>query len=100
MISRSTFKLLVLAATGFFTPLYAAWPEKPITIVAGASPGGTTDILARVIATPLSLALGQSVLVENKPGAGGNIGTDYVAKAKPDGYPTSLQLNRAMQSTQ
>lgn len=65
---------------------FAAWPERPITIVATAAPGGSTDILARVIAEPLSRALGQPVIVENRAGASGNIGSDYVARAKPDGY--------------
>ncbi|WP_144640980.1 Bug family tripartite tricarboxylate transporter substrate binding protein [Bordetella genomosp. 13] len=62
------------------------WPDKPITIVSPYAPGGTTDILARLLANRLNDKLGQTIIVENKPGAGGNIGTAQVAKSKPDGY--------------
>jgi tripartite-type tricarboxylate transporter receptor subunit TctC len=64
----------------------AKWPQKPITYIVPFPPGGTTDILARTIALKLGPALGTTIVVENKPGAGGNIGSDFVAKAKPDGY--------------
>jgi tripartite-type tricarboxylate transporter receptor subunit TctC len=64
----------------------AAWPEKPIKIVVPWAPGGSTDILARTVAQKLTQSLGQPVIVENKPGASGNIGSDYVAKSAPDGY--------------
>jgi tripartite-type tricarboxylate transporter receptor subunit TctC len=63
-----------------------AWPSKPITYVVPFAPGGNTDTLARIIGPKLSTAVGQPVVVENKPGAGGNIGSDFVSKAKPDGY--------------
>ena len=63
-----------------------AFPNKQITIVVGFSAGGTTDIVARLIAEEIRKAWGQPVVIENKPGAGGNIGADIVAKAKPDGY--------------
>lgn len=62
------------------------WPNKPITYVVPFAPGGNTDTLARIIGPKVSTALGQPVVIENKPGAGGNIGSDFVAKAKPDGY--------------
>ncbi len=63
-----------------------AYPSRPISIVVGFSAGGTTDIIARLISEELRKGLGQPIIIENRPGAGGNIGADMVAKAKPDGY--------------
>ncbi len=70
------------------TPLMAsaAWPEHQITMIVPAAPGGTTDIAARLLSDKMGEILGQTVLVENKAGAGGIIGTGAVARAKPDGY--------------
>ena len=64
----------------------ASWPERPITIVVPAAAGGTTDIAARVLAEKMGAALKTSVIVENKAGGGGSIGTAFVARAKSDGY--------------
>ncbi|MES2510751.1 MAG: tripartite tricarboxylate transporter substrate binding protein [Pseudomonadota bacterium] len=64
----------------------AAWPTKPIRLVVPYSAGGSSDIIARAIAQPLSEALKQPVIVENKAGANGNLGADFVAKSSPDGY--------------
>ena len=67
-----------------------AYPDKPIRLVVGFAPGGFTDVLARVIGQKLTERLGQSVIVDNKPGAAGTLGADIVAKAKPDGYTLLL----------
>jgi len=63
-----------------------AWPSKPLTLIVPFPAGGTTDVLARSLADKLSPALGQTVIVESKPGAGATLGADFVAKSKPDGY--------------
>jgi tripartite-type tricarboxylate transporter receptor subunit TctC len=77
----------LLAAGGASAQNPAAnYPNKPIRFVVPYTAGGTTDILARIIAAKLTESWGQHVLVDNRPGAGGNIGTDLVAKAGPDGY--------------
>src|SRR5262249_12200426 len=60
-------------------------PPKPIKLLVGAAPGGPTDTMARAIASPLSASLGRPVIVENRPGAGGNLAADAVAKSPPDG---------------
>jgi tripartite-type tricarboxylate transporter receptor subunit TctC len=62
------------------------WPNKPVRIVVPFAPGGTTDILARALAPELAKAFGQSFIIENKPGAGGNVGADLVAKSAADGH--------------
>ena len=64
----------------------AKFPQRPITLVVPTPPGGSTDFTARLIAEPLTRALGQSIIVDNKPGASGNIGNQFVARSKPDGY--------------
>ncbi len=68
------------------SPAQAAWPERPITLIIPAAPGGTTDISARLIADKLSAKLGQQVIVENRAGAAGIIGAQALARSKPDGY--------------
>ncbi len=93
MTQRRRILVAVCAVTALAPALVAAqaWPTKqPIKIVSPYAPGGTTDVLARLLAASLQGKLGQSVIVENKAGAGGNIGTDMVAKASPDGYTLLL----------
>ncbi len=84
-------KLLLPFATGLFCAAQAVaqpqpYPNQPIRLVIGYAAGGTTDILARSLAEQLSKTLGQSVIVENKAGAAGNLAAAYVSQAKPDGY--------------
>ena len=88
-------------AFAFFTASLAAaaaqaqtWPSKPVRYVVPFPPAGATDITARIIADKISGPLGQSVVVENRPGAAGNVGSEFVAKSAPDGY-TMLQVTVA-----
>lgn len=74
---------LVLSAGG---AMAQAWPSRAITLIVPFPAGGTTDVLARALADKLTLSLGQTVIVESKPGAGATLGADFVSKAKPDGY--------------
>ncbi len=70
-----------------------SWPQRPVKIVVPYGAGSSPDVLARVLNDRLSARLGQSIIVENRPGAGGNAGTDAVAKASPDGYTFVLSVN-------
>jgi tripartite-type tricarboxylate transporter receptor subunit TctC len=70
--------------------LAQAWPQKPVRIIVPYPAGGTSDILARTVSVKLSDIWGQSVVVENKPGANGNVGAEFVAKSPPDGYTLLL----------
>jgi len=87
--------LVLVAGVSAALPAAALdYPTRPVHFIVPYPPGGTTDVLARIIAQWLSEKLGQQFIVENKPGGGNNIGTDYVAKAAPDGY-TMLLVNPA-----
>ena len=89
-----TLLLLAFAAPGAFAQ--DAYPSKPIRFIAPFPPGGTTDVLARVIAQKLGDGLGRQVVVENRPGAAGNIGHELAAKTPPDGYTLLLTNSSAL----
>jgi len=80
----------VLAALAAGTSLSQTYPTKPVRIIAPFAPGGGTDFIARLIAQKLTERLGQQVIVENKPGAGGNLGAEFAVKSPPDGYTLLL----------
>ena len=80
----------------------AAYPSKPVRVVVGFAPAGAADYVARVMSDEFGKALGQPVVVENKPGAGSSIAAEFVAKSPPDGYtlliasPSSISVNPAL----
>ena len=78
--------IAVAAATLAQSAIAAQWPERPIRLLVGFAPGGGTDATARAIAPKLTELLGQQIIVDNRPGATGNIATDITAKSNPDGY--------------
>ena len=85
--------LCFLIAWSSWTVFAQTWPTKPVVLVVTYPPGGTADIMARTISTPLAQILGTSVVVENKPGASGQIAASYVAKSAPDGYTIMLDAS-------
>ena len=97
-------RLLIAAAASFgASPMLAraqAWPARPIRIVCPLPPGGLTDLYSRAIAEHLQQSLGQPVIVENRPGAGGQIGCDAVAKATPDGYTFLVTIQTSLVQAQ
>ncbi|WP_028605826.1 Bug family tripartite tricarboxylate transporter substrate binding protein [Ottowia thiooxydans] len=82
-----------VSALSVAAPAAAAYPEQPIKLVVGFPPGGGGDLYGRMIAQALSKSVGQTVVVDNKAGAGGNIAADIVAKSKPDGYTLLLAMS-------
>ena len=98
----STGKHFLMIVTAFAVATLSSaraqtFPDRPIRIIAPFPAGGLVDVLARALGDEMSKSLGQPVIVENKPGAGGNIGADLVAKAAPDGY-TLLMTSPGIQS--
>jgi tripartite-type tricarboxylate transporter receptor subunit TctC len=86
MIPRRAFLAAPLLAASPALAQPAAWPAKPVRVIVPFTPGGATDAIARLVAERLSASLGQSFVVENRAGAGGNVGAEAAAKAEPDGY--------------
>src|SRR5262245_60234710 len=84
---------MMFATLAAIAPAQADYPDRPIRIIVPYTPGGTVDVLARLIGQQLTQAWGQPVVVDNRPGAGGNIGADATAKSPPDGYTLLLSTN-------
>ncbi|MDQ2149505.1 tripartite tricarboxylate transporter substrate binding protein [Alcaligenaceae bacterium C4P045] len=104
MLRRNFVRTLVLAGllASPFAHAQAAWPDRPIRLIVPSAAGGSPDILCRYLASELGKRLGQPVVVENRPGAAGNIGIQAVARSEPDGYTlgygniATLAINRAL----
>jgi len=86
MIRLRQFAYVMIGCCWLAAALAQPYPNRPISVIVPVAPGGILDYVARLLGTPLAKALGQPVIVENKPGASGNIGAALVARAKPDGY--------------
>ena len=102
MSRRHTFaSALIAGLLSFCTPAFAGYPDRPITMIVPFAPGGPSDIIARILSTFMPQTLGQSLVVENRGGAAGNIGMGQAAHAKPDGYTilmtsTAISVNTAL----
>ena len=92
---HSIIAALLLSATPALTQTY---PTHPVSIVVGYPPGATSDLLARTVGDPLATVLGQPVVIDNRPGAGGNVGAAYVARAPGDGYTLMVGTDAMMTS--
>ena len=88
---------MIFACTVVLPAAAQEWPQRPIRIMVGFGAGGGTDVATRVVADPLSEVLGQGIVVENKPGAGGTIAGDIVAKGPKDGY-SALMISTGAKS--
>src|SRR3954464_1487399 len=94
--------LAALLLLGAGTQALAQYPTKPIRLVVGFAPGGAADLVSRTIGDPLGRLLGQSIVIDNRPGNGSSLAAELVAKAPPDGYtmliasPSSQSVNPAM----
>jgi tripartite-type tricarboxylate transporter receptor subunit TctC len=89
---KRTMVALILALTSSLPAVAQGWPSKSVRIIVPFGPGSTPDVVARLVADRLQQKFGQPFLIENRPGASGNIGTDAVAKAEPDGYTIGVSI--------
>ena len=87
ILAASTLALVASAASA------QTWPARPVNIIVPSAPGGSTDLSARLVGEALARLLGQPVVIENRPGASGNLGTEAVARAKPDGHTLLMQYS-------
>jgi tripartite-type tricarboxylate transporter receptor subunit TctC len=90
MITRRPLLAAALLATPSIARAQGEWPVRPVRIIVPWPPGGSTDVLVRIYAELMQPILGQNFIIENRPGAGGNIGIDATAKATPDGYTMGI----------
>src|SRR5882724_12565834 len=99
-LRRILFAIFLSATMGlWFAPATAAdYPTRPISLIVAFTPGGPSDVLARIVGKKIGELLGQPIVIENKPGAGGNIAGELVARAAPDGY-TLLMGNNSILAT-
>ena len=103
---RGDFILLVAGAVatwslaGHAQNLPAGYPDRPITLIVPYAPGGGNDVLARAVAEPMGKSLGQRLVIENRGGAGGSVGTRQVAKAAPDGYTLLMAIDSTLTMNQ
>jgi tripartite-type tricarboxylate transporter receptor subunit TctC len=100
-MKRSVLLLIALSAWALLMPVAhaqdaASWPSKPVSVVVGFPPGTATDSVARVLADRFTTRLGQSFVIDNKPGQGGSVGAAAVAKARPDGYTLVVSATAPM----
>src|SRR5712671_4882030 len=91
VIGAATLAAVLVPVLG--TAARAAYPERPVKIIVPFAPGGANDLIARILGVPLGQALGQSVIIENRGGANGNIGIAAAARAEPDGYTLLVSSN-------
>src|SRR4051812_13956243 len=100
MTSSRVFSLLLLLAASLAVPSHAAdreaYPAKPIRLLVPFTPGGSQDVLARILAAPLTQSIGRNIVVDDRPGAGGLIATQEVARANNDGYTLLLSTGAQM----
>ncbi|MDL2209657.1 tripartite tricarboxylate transporter substrate binding protein [Desulfovibrio sp. OttesenSCG-928-O18] len=90
------FAAVCMVTASFAAPAFAKFPERPVTVVVPWGAGGGADIIARALSKPLETALGKPIIVTNKPGGSGTVGTSYVAHARPDGYTIGLINNTGL----